>query len=111
MFSLERQGAVSVVRPHGPLDVKCCDELKRMVLQGIGPGRPMVVLDLHDVPLVDGASLEALLDLRDELESKGGAVKLAAINSLCADIFRVTGVGPQFTHYPQVRAAVGSFAE
>ena len=111
MFSLERQGAVSVVRPHGPIDAKCCDELKRVLLEGLGMGRPMAVVDFHDVPLVDGAGLEALLDLRDELESKGGAVKLAAINPLCVDILRVTGIGPQFAQYPQVRTAVGSFAE
>lgn len=99
------------MRPHGPIDGKSSDELKRVALQGIGIGRPMLVIDFHDVPLVDGAGLEALLDLRDTLEAKGGAIKLAAINPLCADILRVTGVGAHFEQYPQRRVAVGSFAE
>ena len=38
-------------------------------------------------------------------------MKLAGVNALCSDILRVTGVGDQFEQYPQVKAAVGSFAE
>jgi anti-anti-sigma factor len=111
MFVMERQGAVSVVHPHAPLEAKHCEEFKRTVLQGLGAGRPMVVIDLHDVPLVDSAGLEALVDLREALEAKGGAMKLAAVNPLCADILRVTGVGQRFETHPLVRSAVGSFAE
>ncbi len=111
MFALERQGAVNVIHPHGPIDQKCCEEFKRLVTQSLGTGRPMVVVDFHDVPLIDSSGLEALLDVRDSLERKGGALKLSSINPLCADILRVTCVGPQFEHYPQARAAVGSFAE
>jgi anti-anti-sigma factor len=111
MFALEKQGAVCVLRPKAPIEAKHCDEMKRTALQGLGSGRPMLVVDFHDVPLVDSAGLEALLDLRDAVEAKGGAMKLAAINPLCADILRVTGVGPRFEQHELVRGAVGSFAE
>jgi anti-anti-sigma factor len=111
MFPLEKQGAVGVVRPKGPIEAQHCDEFMRTVLQGLGVGRPMLVVDFHDVPLVDSVGLETLVELRDALESKGGAVKLAAVNPLCADILRVTGVGAQFEQHELVRTAVGSFAE
>jgi anti-anti-sigma factor len=111
MFPLEKQGAVGVVRPKGPIEAKHCDEFKRTVLQGLGAGRPMLVVDLHDVPLMDSVGLETLVDIREALESRGGAMKLAAVNPLCADILRVTGVGSQFEQHLQVRTAVGSFAE
>jgi anti-anti-sigma factor len=111
MFALEKQGAVCVLRPKAPIEVKHCDELKRIVLQGLGAGRPMLVVDFHDVPLVDSAGLETLLDLRDALEAKGGGMKFAAVNPLCADILRVSGVGSKFEHHELVRSAVGSFAE
>jgi len=111
MFALERQGAVSVIHPHAPLEVKHCEEFKTTVLQGLGAGRPMLVVDFHDVPLVDSAGLEMLVELRAALEAKGGCVKLAAVNPLCADILRVTGVGQKFEQHPLVRSAVGSFAE
>jgi anti-anti-sigma factor len=111
MFALEKQGAVCVIRPRGPIEASHCDEMKSTVFQALGAGRPMLVIDFHDVPLIDSAGLETLIDVRDALERKGGAVKLAALNPLCTDILRVTGIGQQFEHYPLVRSAVGSFAE
>jgi anti-anti-sigma factor len=111
MFPFEKQGAVGVVRPKGPLEASHCDEFKRIVMQGLGVGRPMLVVDFHDVPLVDSVGLETLVELRDSLELKGGAVKFAAVNPLCSDILRVTGVGNKFEQHALVRSAVGSFAE
>jgi anti-anti-sigma factor len=111
MFPFEKQGAVGVVRPKGPIEAAHCDEFKRTVLQGLGVGRPMLVVDFHDVPLVDSVGLETLVELQESLELKGGAMKFAAINPLCADILRVTGVGQKFEQHPLVRSAVGSFAE
>jgi anti-anti-sigma factor len=111
MFPFEKQGAVGVIRPKGPIEAVHCDEFKRTAVEGLGLGRPMLVVDFHDVPLVDSAGLETLVDLRHELEAKGGACKLAAVNPLCADILRVTGVGLQFEQHELVRTAVGSFAE
>jgi anti-anti-sigma factor len=111
MFTLEKQGAVCVVRPHGAIEAKHCEEFKQTVMQGLSAGRPMLVVDFHEVPLIDSAGLETLVEMRSVLEAKGGVVKLAAVNGLCSDIFRVTGVGPKFEVHPQVRSAVGSFVE
>ena len=107
----EKQGAVGVARPKGPIDSAHCDALKELVTNGLGAGRPMLVIDLHETPLIDGAGLETLVELREKLEAKGGAMKLAGVNSLCNDILRVTGVGEKFEQFPQIRSAVGSFAE
>jgi anti-anti-sigma factor len=111
MSLVERQGAVSVLRPQGPLTEAQSAGLMDAALTRLGAGRPMVVVDLHEVPLVDSAGLEALVELRDRLEARGGAVKLAAVNSLCGDILRVTGVGQKFEQYSHVKNAVARFAE
>jgi anti-anti-sigma factor len=111
MAPVEKQGAVGVIRPKGPIDAAHCPALRESALAGLGPGRPMLVVDLHDVPLLDSAGLEMLVELRDKIEAKGGAVKLASVNALCADILRVTGVGDRFEQFAQARQAVGSFAE
>jgi anti-anti-sigma factor len=111
MAPIEVQGAVAVIRPKGPIDAAHCPALREAVFSGLGPGRPMLVVDLHDVPLMDSAGLETLIELRDRLEAKGGAVKLASVNSLCAEILRITGVGDGFEQFAQARLAVGSFAE
>lgn len=111
MVSIEKQGAVTVVRPVGSLTVAQAGEFREGALGKLGPGRPMMVIDMHETPLLDSAGLEALVDVRDRVESRGGAVKLAAVNPLCGDILRVTGVGHKFEQYGLVKSAVGSFAE
>jgi anti-anti-sigma factor len=111
MIAVERQGAVCVVRPHVPLANEHCARFRGVVTSGLGAGRPMVVVDMHGVPHIDSAGLEALVELGERLEARGGAVKLAAINPLCSDILRVTGVGERFEQHVQVKTAVGSFAE
>ncbi len=111
MFPVEKQGAVSVVRPQTPLAGEICAQFTEAALACLGHGRPMLVVDLHGVPLMDGQGLESLVELRTRVEARGGAVKLAGVNSLCADILRVTAVGDQFEQHAQVKQAVGSFAE
>lgn len=111
MCPIEKQGAVCVARPQTPLAGDVCAPFADAVVAALGSGRPMLVVDLHNVPLVDSTGLETLVELRNRIESRGGAVKLAAINSLCSDILRVTGVGDQFEQHAQVKQAVGSFAE
>lgn len=111
MFHIEKQGAVSVVRPQTPIAGEHCAKLADGIAAGLGAGRPMLVMDLHNVPLLDSAGLELLVGLCDRLEARGGAVKLAAVNPLCGDILRVTGVGDRFEQFPQAKQAVGSFAE
>jgi anti-anti-sigma factor len=111
MVAVEKQGAVTVVRPVGPLTVAQAESFLEGAAGKLGQGRPMVVIDMHEAPLVDSAGLEALVELRDRVEARGGSVKLAAVNVLCGDILRVTGVGHKFEQYGMVKTAVGSFAE
>ena len=111
MFPVEKQGAVCVVRPQVPLAGDQCRLFASTALGKLGVGKPMLVVDLHSVPLIDSTGLETLIELHERVESRGGGMKLAAVNSLCADILRVTGVGEKFEQYAQVKGAVGSFAE
>jgi anti-anti-sigma factor len=111
MFPIEKQGAVCVARPQAPLVGDVCDRFVEAVSAALGSGRPMLVVDLHNVPLFDSTGLETLVELRKRVDSRGGAMKLAAINGLCGDILRVTGVGDCFEQHAHVKQAVGSFAE
>jgi anti-anti-sigma factor len=111
MATVEKQGAVSVVRPQGPLTEAQASSFVQAAIGKLGQGRPMVVVDLHEVPLIDSSGLEALIDVREKIEARGGAVKLAAVNSLCTDILRVTGVGQKFEQYSHIKSAVARFAE
>lgn len=111
MFSVESQGAVDVVKPMAPLDQENSAEFLETVATGLSAGKPMVVLDMGDIPLIDSAGLDSLLDFQDTLQDRGGAVKLAAATQLCQEVLRITGVDQRFETYDEVKTAVGSFVQ
>ena len=111
MFTVKSQGAVEVIAPNVPLNGEYVEELKETVQQCLGDGLPMLILNLRDVPLLDSAGLESLLDMRDLVEHRGGMMKLALPTPLTQDILRVSGVGRHFEVFPDEKSAVRSFVQ
>ena len=121
MYQKKLQGAVQVIDGSEPLSAdhvdevsglfEACltDEVSGLFEACLTDGQPMVVLDLEKVPLIDSAGLELLLDVQENYQQRGGALKLAAANHLCDDILTATGVGDRFETYQDVANAVGSF--
>ena len=107
---MERKGAITVLRPSGPLraeDVESLDEQLRPMLSG---GLPLVVIDLSDTPLIDGAGLEWILELDEACCQRGGCVKISSACELCRDVLRITSVGASVQQFDELTLALGSFA-
>ncbi len=111
MFSVESQGAVDVVKPMAPLCHDNAGDLIETVNVRLSKGQPMVVLDMSEVPLIDSAGLDSLLDVQESLHSRGGVMKLAGVTQLCQEILRITGVHQQFESHHDIKNAVGSFVQ
>ena len=111
MLPVQSQGAVDVITPAQALTVDHVADLIETVSEKLSDGQPKVVLDMGNVPLMDSAGLESLLDVRQTLQEKSGTVKLAALSPLASDILRITGLDRQFDTYPDVKSAVGSFVQ
>lgn len=111
MFQRMRQGAVDVVCGDDPLNVDFVPRVLELLQQCGAQGQPHVVLDLERVPLVDSAGLEMLLDVQEDFQRRGGALKLAVGNALCREILAVTGVGSHFEIFQEAASAVGSFVQ
>lgn len=111
MFKHSKQGAINVISGSIPLSGEALDLLDNAFAPFINEGQPRAVLDLRNVPLIDSAGLERLLDLRDRFQQKAGTLKLAGVNPLCHDILSVTGVASYFESFPEVSQAVGSFIQ
>jgi len=111
LFQRSKQGAVDLIQGADPLNVDHLDQLAGMLAHCSGHGQPRVVLDLEQVPLIDSAGLELLLDTQEAFQRQGGALKLAVNNALCKEILLVTGVGRQFEIHLDVNSAVGSFVQ
>jgi len=109
MLQIESQGAVEVITPQLALNLEHVGQLQDAIAERSVAGQPMVVLDMSQVPLIDSAGLETLLDIQQTLRQSCGTLKLSGLTQLCQDILRVTGLSEQFETYDDTSSAVGSF--
>lgn len=111
MFRVESQGAVDVVSIAGPLNLENAPSFVETIERGLPGGQPMVVVDMQEVPLLDSAGLEALVDKHQSTQLQGGSIKLASLSQLCQEILRITKIDEKIETYPDVKTAVGSFVK
>jgi anti-anti-sigma factor len=105
----QQHGAVSLLKPDGPLVETDVVEFARMLRNLISTRLGRVVVDLAAVPFVDSAGLEALLDINDELGQGGQCLKLCAVNKIVRQVFELTQIDSNFDLYEDVNSAVRSF--
>ena len=110
MTNIERHGAITVVRPSGPLRAESVADLDQQVKATLTGGVANVVIDLSETPLIDGAGLEWLLAVDEYCCRRGGCVRLCRTGELCQDILRITAVGATFQTFGDLTHALGSFA-
>lgn len=109
MFARSKQGAVDVIAGDGPIKVEFIESLSELFEECLAEGQPRVVMNLENVPLIDSSGLELLLDIQENYQQRGGALKLAAANPLCQEILELTEVNQQVELYPDPSSAVSSF--
>jgi anti-anti-sigma factor len=105
----QQRGAVTVIRPDGPLVAADVDEFKQRLDEEIRRNLGRVVLDVSAVPFVDSLALECLVDVTTELGHSGKALKLCAPVDTLKEVLELTGVSSEFEQYEDVIAAVRSF--
>ena len=105
----ERYGAVTVVRPEGPLADADAGQFKQRLQDVLQKNLGRVVLDASAVPVVDSAGLEALVDVNAEMAQSGRSLKLCAVNQTVRQVLELTGLSSQFEHFEDANSAVRSF--
>ena len=111
MWEKKRHGAVDIVSGDDTLTIDQVDGLRRILTECVEGGQPRVVLDCQQIPLIDSAGLELLLDIREACARRAGQFRLAGVNALCADILQVTGLISLFEIHADSVVAAGSFAQ
>lgn len=53
----------------------------------------LVVVDMKELEYISSAGLRALLAMKKELASKGKGFEVHNLNSICQEVFKVTGFG------------------
>ena len=111
MWEKKRIGAVDIVSGDDSLTVDSFESLKRILEERVSGGQPRLVFDCSQVPLIDSAGLELLVETRDACRRRGGQFQLAGVNPLCMDILQATGLDMLFDVFEDSVAAAGSFAQ
>lgn len=110
-MKIEQQtlGTVDVLTPVGPLvDEDGAAFSKRLTDQVTGPN-PRVVVSLQEVPYMDSAAIEGILDAADKLADRALPLKLVEVQATCRQVFELTGVSGRFSFFDSVQDAVRSF--
>ena len=70
-LSEHKHGAVTVIKPEGPLVEEHAQTLKTNLLSAMNSSLGRVVIDMSAVPFVDSKGLESLVDLTEEMAKSG----------------------------------------
>lgn len=109
-IDLQTIGAVSVIRPLGPItNPEDATQFKDRALETIALSKGRLVIDAEELSYVDSAGLEALLDVAEHLENIGHGLKLGEVNETLQDAIRVTKLTDHFEPYDSVQDAVRSY--
>jgi anti-anti-sigma factor len=105
----QQRGAVTVVRPAGPLTAADTEAFKTRMCGLIRANLGRVVIDASALHYVDSQGLESLLDVAEELAHSGKGLKLCAANETIRQVIELTGLSPHFEHFDDANSAVRSF--
>ena len=105
----QMHGAVTVLKPVGPVTQVDADSLRDLLLEVRGRSLGRLVLDASAMPFVDSRGLEVLLEVNSELEESGQALKLCGLNEVVREVLELTDLASLFELFEDVNSAVRSF--
>ena len=88
-FSVDLEGAVTVVTGRGELDLAVRDDLRRV----LEPLRGRVVIDLAAVTFIDSSCIGVLAGTGTRLQDDGGELRVRAPNDSTRMVLEITGLG------------------
>jgi len=102
---------ILVVEVTGRLDNDTSEYFFGCLEWQINDGNTRIVLDCSDLVFLSSLGVGTLMRIQSRLKSKGGTVKLAAVQNMVADVLRVVYLDRLLDLYPTVDEAVASFGE
>jgi anti-sigma B factor antagonist len=105
----QRHGAVTLIKPEGPLVEDGAEVFSTAAQTLMGQTLGRFVVDMSAVPFVDSAGLETLLNLTESLNNSGKVLKLCGTNKTVRQVLELTEIDSLFDHFEDVNSAVRSF--
>ncbi len=109
MLQEQLSGAVTVLRPEGPLAGDDAVGLKTRALELMTDARGRYVIDTSAVPYVDSRGLEVLVEVNEAMFETGHVLKLCGTNETVRQAMELTDLAETFEFFADVPNAVRSF--
>ena len=108
-FLTRHFGTAVLVTLEGHLTVTTLAELRQGISAALAEGGTTVVLDCRRTEYIDTAGLAALVQLAQELERGGGAVRLAALNEDLQGMVELARANTVLQLFPDADAALAEY--
>jgi len=105
----QRHGAVTVIRPQGPLCLGDAEQFGRHLAEVTTRSLGRFIVDAAGVPYVDSLGLEALVKATEDLGAGGRSLRLCGAGETLREVLELTGLTDRFEYYEDVNTAVRSF--
>ena len=107
-ISRSKIGSSNVLIPKESLTYENHEELKSAYDELVSQGENNVFLDCKSITYLDSAALETLLDIHNDLKTRGGSLKIIGLNEVCQDILIATRLTNYLNVYNDIQEAVKS---
>lgn len=101
----------AVAQIVGNVDTVTADDLLTSLQTAIAEGHARLVGDMSGVGYTSSAGLRALLGAMKEARRSGGDLRLAAVGDKVLQVLKLSGFTSILRLYPDVDAALASFAD
>ena len=109
-FEHQSIGAVTVIRPVGPVaNAEDASQFLEQSTKVIRSSLGRFVIDASELSYVDSAGLEALVDIAEQLQTFGQALKICGLGETLAETIRITQTADAFEPFSGVQDAVRSY--
>jgi anti-anti-sigma factor len=106
-----RLDGVSIIRPHGRLDLLSAPAVKQQIAELITDGYIYLLIDLASVTFMDSSGLGMMLGSLKAARLAGGDLKIACATEQARVILELTTLNRILVPYNSVEDALGVFTQ
>ncbi|MGD8513509.1 MAG: STAS domain-containing protein [Deltaproteobacteria bacterium] len=99
-------GARTILTPKESLAHQNCKQVEVLFSQAMSQQKTEIILDCKAVSFIDSAGLELLVETHKKLRTRGGILKIIALNDTCKDILVATRLISDFHVYTDIHEAI-----
>jgi anti-anti-sigma factor len=107
-ISVTKVGASSVLTPKESLTYQNCEDIQALAKGLLDQNKTRILLDCKTTDYFDSKALEFLIQLHEDLEKRGGILKITSLNAICRDILMATRLVNVLNVYEDIAEALRS---